>query len=85
MMPPSSAPDGQQVIIRSPGKHDILFGRGGAINSHRGNILFRRIVDEQKEVSLIYPSCHCYQERDFTILMSWLSMYPEELHEGTQK
>lgn len=36
-------------IIFKPGKNDVLFGRGGAINSHEGNITFRRVVNEQKD------------------------------------
>lgn len=36
-------------IISKPDKNDVLFGRGGAINSHEGNITFRMIVNEQKE------------------------------------
>ncbi len=41
--------DGESEIIFSPGKNDVLFGRGGAINSHEGNITFRQVVNEQKE------------------------------------
>ena len=36
-------------IILKPGKNDVLFGRGGAINSHEGNITFRNVVNDQKE------------------------------------
>ena len=36
-------------FIHTPGEHDVLFGRGGAINSHEGNIMFRRVVNEEKE------------------------------------
>lgn len=34
--------------IRTPHKHDVLSGRGGSINSHRGNIQFREWVAERK-------------------------------------
>jgi hypothetical protein len=36
-------------IILKPGKNDVLFGRGGAINSHEGNITFRNVVNDQKD------------------------------------
>lgn len=34
--------------IRTPLKHDVLCGRGGGINSHGGNQLFRDFVKERK-------------------------------------
>lgn len=45
----TAATDTRNDIIMHPGKHDVLFGRGGAINQHVGNIMFRRVVNEQKE------------------------------------
>ena len=31
----------------TPHEHDVLSGRGGHINSHPGNKLFRRLVDDE--------------------------------------
>lgn len=35
--------------IRSPNEQDVLSGRGGGINSHKGNTAFRQWVNERKE------------------------------------
>ena len=40
-----------EIVIRNS---DCLFGRGGLANKHPGNILFRRVVAENKDV---YQSC----------------------------
>jgi hypothetical protein len=37
------------TIIRTPTHHDVLFGRGGSINAHEGNILFRHVVNQYKD------------------------------------
>lgn len=34
--------------IRSPNSQDVLCGRGGGINSHKGNVAFRKWVGERK-------------------------------------
>lgn len=34
--------------IRSPNPQDVLCGRGGAVNHHRGNIMFRQYVHSRK-------------------------------------
>ena len=39
------------IVLRN---NDCLFGRGGLANKHPGNILFRRVVAENKD---IYQSC----------------------------
>lgn len=50
--------DDPRIIIRSPTNHDVLFGRGGSINSHEGNILFRRIVTQYKD-AYMRANKHC--------------------------
>lgn len=34
--------------IRTPNPQDVLSGRGGGINSHEGNKVFRQWVNERK-------------------------------------
>lgn len=48
----------RKVIIRSPTHHDVLFGRGGSINSHEGNILFRHVVNQYKD-AYFRANKHC--------------------------
>lgn len=48
----------RKTIIRSPTNHDVLFGRGGSINSHEGNILFRRVVNQYKDAYMAADK-HC--------------------------
>jgi len=38
----------QNTKVIEPKENDVLFGRGGAINNHEGNVLFRRLVLERK-------------------------------------
>jgi len=40
----------KRQMIKQPHDHDVLCGRGGGINSHKGNINFRNWVKEQKEI-----------------------------------
>lgn len=35
--------------IREPHAHDVLCGRGGSVNKHPGNVIFRRVVEANKE------------------------------------
>jgi len=42
--------------IRTPHKNDVLSGRGGSINSHRGNIQFREWVAKRKNDYNLAPS-----------------------------
>ena len=39
----------ESVRTTEPHPHDVLFGRGGFVNKHPGNIVFRRIVEANKE------------------------------------
>lgn len=41
--------------ISSPGKNDVMFGRGGGTNNHIGNIRFRQLVNEHKFRYLAAP------------------------------
>ena len=34
--------------IYTPGRHDVLLGRGGGTNNHAGNIQFRKLINEHK-------------------------------------
>ncbi|CAB9522069.1 expressed unknown protein [Seminavis robusta] len=36
-------------VIKYPGKHDVMLGRGGESNYHSGNIAFRHMVQQYKE------------------------------------
>jgi len=38
----------QNKVIEEPSVHDVLFGRGGRINQHEGNINFRRLIHQQQ-------------------------------------
>lgn len=38
-----------QCRIQDPSEYDVLCGRGGAINNHKGNIHFRSLVNDKKE------------------------------------
>lgn len=44
----SSIPPGYGGLIKTPGKNDVLSGRGGRVNAHEGNIRFRNLVGELK-------------------------------------
>ncbi|KAG7347808.1 hypothetical protein IV203_016513 [Nitzschia inconspicua] len=44
--------------IRTPHDHDVLSGRGGGINSHVGNQVFRQLVAERKEEYNLAPNKH---------------------------
>eukprot|EP00429_Kryptoperidinium_foliaceum_P061729 CAMPEP_0176099036 /NCGR_PEP_ID=MMETSP0120_2-20121206/49663_1 /TAXON_ID=160619 /ORGANISM="Kryptoperidinium foliaceum, Strain CCMP 1326" /LENGTH=628 /DNA_ID=CAMNT_0017433059 /DNA_START=312 /DNA_END=2195 /DNA_ORIENTATION=+ len=44
---PDNVSDGQ-VIVRNPGIHDVLLGRGGGTNNHIGNVKFRELVSDHK-------------------------------------
>jgi hypothetical protein len=48
----------RKTIIRSPTNHDVLFGRGGSINSHEGNVLFRHVVNQYKD-AYMRANKHC--------------------------
>jgi len=45
-------PPGHGGLIRTPGSNDVLNGRGGRINSHRGNVQFRQLVNRYKHTYL---------------------------------
>jgi len=52
-------PQIQSVISRrisTPNENDVLSGRGGGINSHTGNIIFRNWVKDRKENYNLAPS-----------------------------
>jgi len=38
-----------QRRVEDPSEYDVLCGRGGAINNHKGNIHFRSLVSDKKE------------------------------------
>ena len=42
--------------IRTPHPHDVLSGRGGGINSHEGNVVFRRWVADRKNDYNLAPN-----------------------------
>jgi hypothetical protein len=44
--------------IRAPHKHDVLSGRGGGINMHPGNKVFREWVADRKEEYNLAPNKH---------------------------
>ena len=44
----------ESVCSTEPHPHDVLCGRGGFVNKHPGNVVFRRIVEANKER---YRSC----------------------------
>ena len=46
--------------IYSPSQNDVLSGRGGRINSHKGNVYFRHLVSHYRDVYLSpknLPTC----------------------------
>lgn len=43
---------GHGGLIKTPGSNDVLNGRGGRINSHRGNVQFRQLVNRYKHTYL---------------------------------
>jgi len=43
---------GQGGLIKDPMKNDVLSGRGGRINSHEGNVIFRGLVNQTKHLYL---------------------------------
>uniref|UniRef100_A0A7S1VBN3 DUF6824 domain-containing protein n=1 Tax=Grammatophora oceanica TaxID=210454 RepID=A0A7S1VBN3_9STRA len=54
MLKPTEAGEG----IKVPHKHDVLCGRGGAVNNHAGNVSYRRVVEKNKPV---YHTCKLSQ------------------------
>jgi len=46
----------QKKRVKNPGHNDVLYGRGGAINNHMGNIYFRSLVNDRKEEYNSYTS-----------------------------
>jgi len=42
----------EEEDIREPHEHDVLCGRGGSINSWKGNERFRNLVEKRKRVYL---------------------------------
>jgi len=44
-----SIPPGYGGLIHTPNDNDVLCGRGGRINSHEGNIQFRKFINAYKE------------------------------------
>ena len=48
-------PDGHNnLLISTPSPNDVLLGRGGHVNSHKGNIQFRNFVKEKKPAYLAF-------------------------------
>jgi hypothetical protein len=41
---------GPLVIVNEPTEMDVLCGRGGLINQHKGNVIYRKIVEYNKPV-----------------------------------
>jgi hypothetical protein len=46
----------ETVRIRTPHRHDVLFGRGDAIFHHAGNVQFREWVSERKTMYRLAPN-----------------------------
>ena len=44
--------------VLEPGDRDVLCGRGGFINKHTGNILYRKVVDYNKTIYKQVPKRH---------------------------
>jgi len=51
----SSDLDGKHDVVTEPKDVDVLCGRGGKVNKHHGNIVYRRVVDYNKQ---FYQSVH---------------------------
>lgn len=63
-LPPyHSIPEGYGGFIYTPNVNDVLCGRGGRINAHDGNIIFRRIVNMYKQDYLSKSSNKVHKAR----------------------
>ncbi|KAL7576743.1 hypothetical protein ACA910_005659 [Epithemia clementina (nom. ined.)] len=49
---------GETAIVVTPTNLDVLCGRGGLINKHPGNIVYRRVVDHNKRLYKQVPKRH---------------------------
>ena len=49
----------EPMSTSEPHPHDVLCGRGHTVNSHPGNVIFRRLIQANKEV---YHSCKDYHK-----------------------
>jgi hypothetical protein len=55
----SSAPaSSSRILIEKTTETDVLCGRGGLVNKHRGNVVYRRIVEYNKCVYKQVPKRH---------------------------
>uniref|UniRef100_A0A7S2YTG8 DUF6824 domain-containing protein n=1 Tax=Entomoneis paludosa TaxID=265537 RepID=A0A7S2YTG8_9STRA len=45
-------------VVHQPSELDVLCGRGGLINKHPGNIVYRRVVDHNKKLYKEVPKRH---------------------------
>jgi len=55
-------PPGKQPVI--PSDNDVLFGRGGAIQAHPGNVAFRSLVDGRKSE---FKQAHFFVKREIAM------------------
>eukprot|EP00546_Thalassionema_frauenfeldii_P008237 CAMPEP_0178914988 /NCGR_PEP_ID=MMETSP0786-20121207/11757_1 /TAXON_ID=186022 /ORGANISM="Thalassionema frauenfeldii, Strain CCMP 1798" /LENGTH=298 /DNA_ID=CAMNT_0020588009 /DNA_START=82 /DNA_END=975 /DNA_ORIENTATION=- len=46
--------DDNVTSVSEPNSSDVLFGRGGGVNKHQGNVIYRRLVEANKK---LYHSC----------------------------
>lgn len=53
-LPNEATHNAEPLSGSEPHPHDVLCGRGSMVNSHPGNVIFRRIIEANKEV---YHSC----------------------------
>ena len=61
--------------VEEPGDRDVLCGRGGFINKHVGNIIYRKVVDYNKAIYKQVPKRH-------RILVSQSIVHTIEKHGG---
>lgn len=54
----SSNADGEDSIITDITEKDVLCGRGGGINKHTGNVIYRRVVEHNKTIYKQVPKRH---------------------------
>ena len=50
--------DPEVILIASPRQMDVCCGRGGGVNSHPGNIMYRRVVEYNKPIYRHVPKRH---------------------------
>ena len=54
----SASDDENKEVIATPRQMDVCCGRGGGVNSHTGNIMYRRIVEYNKPIYRHVPKRH---------------------------